>query len=417
MFNPHDYRSDFPILQRKVHETKPLIYLDNAATSQKPQHVIDAISNYYLNHNANVHRGVHQLGDESTTLFHQSRRQIAEFFGASAEELIIVRNTTEGINQVVYGWAEHALHEGDVILTTELEHHSNLVPWQELARRKSLRILYVPVLVDGRLDQEKFVKIIADEKVAIFACTHVSNTLGTKFPVEDMAAQLKLRRPNAKVLIDGAQAAPHLPINFDKSPFDFYVVSAHKMLGPMGIGAILVKKELIGEFSPIFFGGGMINEVSLETTTFAEDLEDRFTAGTPDVASLVGWAAACKYLNKIGMKSLLEHDHLLVQKTLEVLTRVPEVQVIGITDAAAIEAGERVGSITFLYKNVHAHDVGQILDSEGVAVRTGHHCTMPLHRKFGWPATVRASFQLYNTVEEIEVLAAALNKVKQVFTP
>jgi cysteine desulfurase / selenocysteine lyase len=414
MFDPQRYRPDFPILQRRVHGEKSLVYLDNAATSQKPNQVIDAISNYYRTSNANVHRGVHQLGDESTRAFHESRRSIAEFFGATAEELIVVRNTTEAINQVVYSWADQHIKAGQVILTTEMEHHSNIVPWQQLAQQRCVQMVYIPVLEDGKLDQEAFQQLLKKHEVAVFACSHVSNTLGTKNPVEEMSLQLKRVHPQAKVVIDGAQAAPHLPLHFDASQFDFYAVSAHKMLGPMGVGGLFVKKELVEEFSPFLFGGGMIDQVSLEHTSFAEDLEDRFTAGTPDVAGLVGWAAACEYLESTGMSELLKHDRRLVQYAIEQLKEVPEVQLVGITNIEELE--QRIGAVTFVYKDVHAHDVGQILDSEGVAVRTGHHCTMPLHKKFGWQATVRASFQLYNTVEEIDVLVNSLDKVKKVFS-
>ncbi len=412
MFSVASLRQDFPILHRLVHD-KPLVYLDNGATSQKPRQVIDVISQYYQQHNANVHRGVHLLGDESTQLFHQSRRTITAFFGAKPEELIVVRNTTEALNQVVYSWAEQHIQEGQVILATELEHHSNLVPWQELAKRKKLKLLHVPITQHGQLDLEVFKRLVHDNDISIFVCSHVSNTLGTKNPVEQMAEQVKAKHPAAKVVIDGAQAAPHLPINFNDSPFDFYAVSAHKMLGPMGIGGLLAKKELLSQMSPFLFGGGMINEVRLDEASFADDMEDRFTAGTPDVAGLVGWAAACEYLSRLGMKDVAVYDQVLVRAAVEKLDTVDEVEVVGITDPAQLS--ERVGAVTFLYKGVHAHDVGQILDSEGVAVRTGHHCTMPLHRKFGWPATVRVSFQVYNTVEELDVLITALEKVKRIF--
>lgn len=412
MFSAAELRQDFPILHRQVHG-KRLVYLDNAATSQKPQQVIDAISEYYQKHNANVHRGVHLLGDESTQLFHSSRKTVAEFFGADPAELIIVRNTTEALNQVVYSWADQHLESNQVILATELEHHSNLVPWQQLAKRKSTRLLFVPILRSGQLDLQAFEKIIKEHKIGIFVCSHVSNTLGTLNPIIEMTEQVKKIHPQAKVVIDGAQAAPHLPVHFDQMPVDFYAVSAHKMLGPMGVGGLFVKRELLQQFSPFLFGGGMINEVRLDEASWADDMEDRFTAGTPDVASLVGWAAACAYLKNIGMREVAEYDQLLVRKTVEKLSAVPEVELVGITNTDELQ--NRVGAVTFLYKNVHAHDVGQILDSEGIAVRTGHHCTMPLHQKFGWPATVRVSFQVYNTVEEIDALIEALDKVKTVF--
>lgn len=412
MFAVDQLRQDFPILHLQVHG-KPLVYLDNAATSQKPKQVIEAITEYYTKHNANVHRGVHLLGDESTQLFHASRQTIAAFFGAASAELIVVRNTTEALNQVAYSWAEGNLQPGQVILTTELEHHSNLVPWQQLAKRKNLQLLHVPILKDGTLDQAAFETLNNQHNIGVFVCSHVSNTLGTLNPIAEMATQLKKKRPQAKVVIDGAQAAPHLPIHFDRLPVDFYAVSAHKMLGPMGIGGLLVKKELLNELSPFLFGGGMINQVRLDEASWADDLEDRFTAGTPDVAGLVGWAAACDYLTKVGMSELAAYDQLLVRAAVEKLRQLPEVELVGITEPDQLH--NRVGAVTFLYQDVHAHDVGQILDSEGVAVRTGHHCTMPLHHKFGWPATVRVSFQLYNTVEELDVLVAGLQKVKQVF--
>ncbi len=415
MFNQADIVSDFPILQKKIHDNQRLVYLDNGATSQKPVVMIETMSNYYLNHNANVHRGIHQLGDESTKLFHQARQTIANFFGAQPAELLIVRNTTEAINQVAYTWGEMKIGVGDVIVTTEMEHHSNIVPWQELAKRKQAILKYVSVDAAGRLELASLEKILRDDgdRVKLVCFTHVSNALGTLNPVEKMIALIKKNTPAAKIVIDGAQAAPHLPINFDQLGADFYAVSAHKMLGPMGIGALLVKPELLSELPPFLFGGGMINEVHLQDTSFAEDIEERFTAGTPDVASLVGWAAACDYLKKIGMNELAVYDQKLVAETIRQLQQFPQINIVGLTEPA--DLAERVGSVAFIYEGVHAHDVGQILDSAGVAVRSGHHCTMPLHQKFHWQATVRVSFQLYNSADDIAMLVAALNKVKHVF--
>ncbi len=283
MFRPQNYLADFPILSRKIHGTKRLVYLDNAATSQKPNQVIDAISDYYQNHNANVHRGVHQLGDESTKLFHESRQKIAQFFGAEKEELVIVRNTTEGINQVAYTWGEENILAGDAIVTTEMEHHSNLVPWQELAKRKKAKLIFVAVDENGLINIADFEQKVREPSVKLLTLTHVSNTLGTLNPIEKIITITKHLAPHAKILIDGAQAAPHLPIHFQKLGADFYVVSAHKMLGPMGIGAVLIRKSILEEIPPFLFGGGMISEVTTEKTTYADDLEERFTAGTPDV--------------------------------------------------------------------------------------------------------------------------------------
>jgi cysteine desulfurase/selenocysteine lyase len=385
--------------------------LDNAATSQKPRQVIQAISQYYEHSNANVHRGVHLLGDESTTLFHESKRKIAEFFGANVEELVIVRNTTEAANQVAMTWGDQHLGVDEAILVTEMEHHSNLVPWQELAKRTGAQVHYVSVTSDGLLDLVAFEQLCQrTAKIKLFALSHVSNALGTLNPVTELIAILKKYHPSAHVFVDGAQAAPHLPINFAKLGVDFYAVSAHKMLGPMGIGGLLVRQEVLKTLSPWLVGGGMIAEVSLDQTTYADDIEDRFTAGTPDVASLVGWAAACEYLRKIGMEKIFQHDQELVAYALEKLGQIREIKIVG-----PLNSAHRVGSVTFVYQGVHAHDVGQILDSAGVAVRSGHHCTMPLHTKFGWAATIRASFQLYTTKSEIDALVAALAKVKKVF--
>jgi len=422
MSNIVSVQQDFPILQRKIHTTKRLVYLDNAATSQKPQAVIDAISNYYLKHNANVHRGIHQLGDESTKLYHASRKTVADFFGADVEELVTVRNTTEAINEVVYTWGEAHIHTDDIILCTEMEHHSDLVPWQELAHRKGATLKFVAVDEMGRLDLIDLENTLSTEsksgrdnagKIKVFAFAHVSNTLGTVNPVSKIVELIKKYSPETKIMIDGAQAAPHLPVNFHELGADFYAVSAHKMLGPMGIGGLFIKKNILEQLKPFLFGGGMINEVSLQETSYAEDLEERFEAGTPDVAGIVGWAAACEYLKKIGMKELWKHDQELIKYTIEKLQQIPQIQIVGITEKGNLI--ERSGSVAFIYQGVHAHDVGQILDSEGVAVRSGHHCTMPLHRKFHWQATVRVSFQLYNTQEDIDVLVTALQKVQKVF--
>lgn len=411
MLDPHQVAFDFPILQRKVHGDKPLIYLDNAATSQKPQVVIDAISNYYAQHNANVHRGVHQLGDESTKIFHASRKTIANFFGTTPETLIVTRNTTEAVNLLAAAWGQQQIQAGDTIILSELEHHSNLVPWQRLVAAKNAEVWFLPVNNKGEFDLNAFDQKLASIKsVKLLALSHVSNTLGSVAPVLKLCKKLKTKFPDARVLLDGAQAAPHLPLNLSKWPVDFYVVSAHKMLGPMGIGGLFVCPSLIESLVPALVGGGMIDVVTLEKTTYAENLEDRFTAGTPDVASLAGWAAACEYLQQLRMSQVKEHDQQLVAYALEKLSEVPEVEILGPTDST-----QRVGSVSFIYQGVHAHDVGQILDSEGIAVRSGHHCTMPLHTKFGWQASVRISFQIYNSIEDINAAITALSKVKTIF--
>ncbi len=474
---PFELKNDFPILARQVHG-HPLVYLDNAATSQKPRSVIEAITTYYTQSNANVHRGVHSLGDESTQDFTDSKARIASFFGADNDELILTRNTTESINQVAY-WCDQHVSRGDVILTTEMEHHSNLVPWQELCRRKGAILSCIRVMNDGQLDLQDLEKLLSlnvdacsqDESccscedttsecgscgaceggcgtsegdcetcdggcscggcgeapfvipaeagiqkrsgcnpvVKLLALTHVSNTLGTLNPLEAIISLVRKLSPQTKILIDSAQAASHLRVDFHDLDVDFYAMSAHKMLGPMGIGGLLVKKRLLAGLPPFLYGGGMISEVSCASAKYAEDLSDRHTAGTPDVAGVVGWAAACEYLEKIGWSPIIHHDQELVAYTYAKLAELPQVKIVG------PEPDKRIGSVAFTYEGVHAHDVAQVLDSMGVAVRSGHHCTMPLHQKFGWPATVRVSFQVYNTLEDIDVLMEALKKVKQVF--
>lgn len=416
MFTAQQLKSDFPILSRQVHG-KPLVYLDNAATSQKPEVVISAIVEYYRTANANVHRGVHQLSEESTNAWEKSRVEIARFFGALPEELILTRNTTEGLNAVGYGWADEHLQAGDIILCTEMEHHSNLVVWQQVCQRTGAELQFLEVDEQGRLLLESFSNWLKNPKLKLLAVTHVSNTLGTRNPVEEMITQLKSSRSDVKVVIDAAQSAPHLLVDFHLLDADFVTFSGHKMLGPMGVGGLLVKKTLLssGEFKPWLFGGGMISEVALQKTVFAEDLADRFTAGTPDVASAVGLAAACHYLSTLSMKAVEAQDQALVAYALEKFSQVPELRVIGPTKAEAGKALDRVGSVAFIYDGVHAHDVAQVLDSEGIAVRSGHHCTMPLHVKFNWQASVRVSFQIYNSSEDIDAVVAALDKVKTVF--
>ncbi|MEK7458575.1 MAG: SufS family cysteine desulfurase [Patescibacteria group bacterium] len=407
MFDANSMRRDFPILSRKLHRSKQLVYLDSAATTQKPRAVLDAMTEYYTQHNANVHRGIHTLGNESTGLFHQSRQQIAHFFGADENELILVRNTTEGINAFAYMWGEKHISDGDLVVSTEMEHHTNFVPWQQLAKRKRAMFTAVHVDNNGELDLNHLEKLLKTKKVKLIAVVHVSNAIGTINPIEKIVEIS--HKYGAKVIIDGAQSASHIPIDFHALGCDAYAFSGHKMLGPMGIGGLLIRANLFEELQPYVFGGGMIDSVSIEETTFAE-LPDQFIAGTPDVASTVGLAAACKYLNMVGMKEVFYHDQKLVAYALKKLSTIKNVKIVG-----PLNGKNRCGSVAFLYNGVHAHDVAQILDSEGVAVRSGHHCTMPLHTKFGWVATTRASFNVYSTEQEIDVFVQALQKVKVVF--
>lgn len=426
MYDPVRVKADFPIFQQPANTN--LVYLDNAATTQKPQVVIDAIDNYYKNSNANVHRGVHRLSDESTKCWVDARHTIADFFGAKLSQLIITRNTTEAINGVAYGWGDRQLKAGDVILVSQMEHHANLVPWQELCRRTGAELKIIPVLPSGRLDSDWYQRHL-DKKVKLVALQHVSNALGTLHPI---SWYIHLAQTvGARILIDAAQSAPHLPINFTKMQADFLAFSGHKMLGPMGIGGLLVREELLktGEMQPWLFGGGMIAQVAETSAEYHPDPTERFTAGTPDVASAVGLATACNYLKNLSMSAVLEHDQSLVIYALEKLAENKGIELLGVTKPAFVDTtptyelkGEfsqlqidRVGSVSFLYQGVHSHDVAQVLDSEGVAVRSGHHCCMPLHTKFGWPGSVRASFSVYSTKSDVDRLLLALEKVKKVF--
>lgn len=425
MYDPVRVKADFPIFQQPANTN--LVYLDNAATTQKPQVVIDAISNYYKNSNANVHRGVHRLSDESTKCWVDVRHTIADFFGAKPSELIIARNTTEAINGVAYGWGDRHLKAGEAIMVSQMEHHANLVPWQELCRRTGAELKIIPVLADGRLDSHWYEQNLTNVKLV--ALQHVSNALGTIHPVNwfiDLAQTM-----GARVLIDAAQSAPHLPINFAKMHADFLAFSGHKMLGPMGIGGLLVREELLNtnEMRPWLFGGGMIAQVAETSAEYHPDPAERFTAGTPDVASAVGLATACNYLKNLSMSAVLEHDQSLVIYALEKLSENKSIELLGVTKPAFVDTTptyelkgkfsqlqiDRVGSVSFLYQGVHPHDVAQVLDSEGVAVRSGHHCCMPLHTKFGWPGSVRASFSVYSTKSDVDRLLLALEKVKKVF--
>ncbi len=405
MFDPNVVRKDFPIFERVING-KPLVYLDSGATSQKPKEVLDAEREYYENHNANVHRGAHTLGDEATRLLDESRQKVAKFIGARKEEVIFVRNTTEGLNLVAYAWGLDNLKSGDVILSTEMEHHADLVPWQEVARRTGARVELVKVTPNGLLDQTDF-KNKLKLKPKLVAMVHVSNALGTVNPVAEMTKAA--HKAGAIVVVDGAQAVPHMRVNVAEIGCDFYVFSGHKMLGPMGIGVVWGKKELLTKMSPFLTGGGMINEVYADHSSWA-DVPEKFEAGTPNVAGAVGLAAAVEYLERLGMGEVREHDQAMVGYTLDKLEIVRGVTLLGTKDPNL-----RSGSVSFVYAGVHAHDVATILDSEGVAVRSGHHCTMPLHKTMGIAASIRASFNVYTTTQDIDRLVAALDKVKKVF--
>ncbi len=405
MFDPKIVKKDFPILSRKVNEHE-LVYLDSGATSQKPEQVLDAERIYYEKHNANVHRGAHTLGDEATQLLETSREKVAGFIGSLAKEIVFVRNTTEAINLVAFAWGLDNLKKGDVIVSTMMEHHANLVPWQEISKRTGSQVEVVGLTDDGRVDMDDYRKKLK-LKPKLVAFTQVSNALGTINPVKEMT---KLAHDSgALVLVDGAQAVPHLKVDVTDIGCDFYAFSGHKMLAPMGIGILWGKYSVLEKMSPFLTGGGMINEVYLDHSTWSE-VPEKFEAGTPNVAGAVGLMSAIDYLEKLGLDNVREHDKEIVEYALTQLGKVTNLVILGPKNSEV-----RSGSVSFEYIGVHAHDVATILDSEGVAIRSGHHCTMPLHNYMKVVASIRASFNVYSTKEDIDKLVEALGKVKKVF--
>lgn len=406
-------RQDFPILGRLVHG-HPLVYLDNAATSQKPQAVIEAITNYYSHSNANVHRGIHTLGDESTQAYQQARHTVSKFIGAKdPNELIFVRNTTEAINVVAFTWGLTHLTAGDEIIVTELEHHSNLVTWQRVCQQTGAKLLVLPITGNGDLADE-YLESLVGKHTKLIALTHISNVLGTINDVYHLVKKIKSTNPSIKIMLDAAQSLPHQPVNFHELNVDFAAFSGHKMLGPMGIGGLYLKEDILETLEPFLVGGGMIKEVNQDKSTWA-NLPDRFDAGTPNVAGAVGLAAACQYLKQIGMLNIREHEQ---QLTIYGLDQLQDLEKQGIvTLYGSRDPEKRAGILTFNITSVHAHDVAQILDREyGIAIRSGHHCNQILHTKLNLPATCRASFYLYNTKEEIDLLLKGIHRVYTMFS-
>ncbi len=404
-------RAQFPILNRLIHN-RPLIYLDNAATSQKPQAVIDSLVDYYTQHNANVHRGVHTLSDESTAMYETARQTIANFIHAEKDkEIIFVRNTTEAINLVAESWGKSAIKAGDEIVVTELEHHSNLLPWQRLCQETGAKLIICPVDGNGDLALETVLNCIND-RVKLVCMTQVSNVLGTIVDIQHIIKAIKRSNNQTRILVDGAQSVPHQEVNVRDMNVDFFSFSGHKMLGPQGIGCLYVKRELLETLRPHLVGGGMISEVYADRCTWA-DIPDRFDAGTPNVAGAVGLAAACNYLDSIGMNNVHEHERMLLDYG---LTKMTELENEGVVDIYGLrDLTKRSGILTFNVRGVHAHDTAQILDREcSIAVRSGHHCNQILTRKLEVPATVRASFYIYNTTDEIDQLIAGIRRVKEI---
>ena len=404
--NISEIRKDFPILSREVKPGVPLIYLDSAATSQKPEAVIQAMDHYYRWTNANIHRGVHTLAEEATAMYEASRSKVAVFIGADkTREVVFTRNTTESINLVARSWGGSFLQEGDLVVLTEMEHHSNLVPWQILAAEKGIRLEFIRVDDNGELDQDSYRQLL-EQHPKLVGFTQVSNVLGTINPVKSMCEQA--HAAGAVVLVDGAQSVPHLKVDVKDLGCDFFVFSAHKMLGPTAIGVLWAREELLEAMPPFLGGGDMIKRVYLRSFT-PNELPYKFEAGTSAIAEAVGFGAAIDYLNTIGMNAISAHEQDLVQYAMQRLKGVKGLHLLG-------PEAEKRGAVTaFSLEGVHPHDVAQILDADGIAVRAGHHCAMPLHDRYNLPATTRASFYLYNTFEEIDQLILSLDKVNRIF--
>jgi cysteine desulfurase/selenocysteine lyase len=404
--NVEEIRKDFPVLDQEVHPGKKLIYLDSAATSQKPMQVITAMDAYYKRHNANIHRGIHVLAESATDLYEGAREKIARFINAErSSEIIYTRNTTESINLVAHSWARKFLKRGDIVLLTEIEHHSNLVPWHMLAEEIGVRLEFVPVTDEGTLDMAAYEKLL-EMSPKLFSFTHMSNVLGTINPAKEMIQAA--HNAGTLTLVDGAQAVPHFAVDVRDLDADFYAFSSHKMLGPTGIGILYGKEALLDQMAPFLGGGDMIKRVKMRSFV-PNDLPHKFEAGTPAIAEAVGLGAAVDYLESVGMDVIAAHEHELTFYALDRLEEVPGVWVFGPS------ADKKGGVAAFTFDGVHPHDVSQVVDVEGVAVRAGHHCAMPLHEKFEITATVRASFYLYNVKSEVDKLIEALYKVKEIF--
>lgn len=401
-------RADFPILSRTVRDGKPLVYLDSGATSQRPLSVLDAEREFLTERNSAVHRGAHQLAEEATDAYEGARADIARFVGVDAGEIVFTKNATESLNLVTYSFADdrfpYHLGPGDEIVITELEHHANLVPWQELARRTGATLKWYGVTDDGRIDLTSL-ELTPATKVVAF--THQSNVTGAVSPVEELVSRAKA--VGALTVLDACQSVPHMPVDFRALGVDFAAFSGHKMLGPSGVGVLYGRRALLEQTPPFITGGSMIETVTMEYSTYAPPPQ-RFEAGVPMTSQVVGLGAAVRYLEAIGMDAVAAHEHALTGAALEGLGAIEGVRIVGPTENV-----ERGGAVSFVVDGIHAHDVGQILDDEGVAIRVGHHCAWPLMRRLGVPATARASFAVYNTLDEVDLLVAAVRKAQKFF--
>lgn len=407
MFNADKIKKDFPILNDDKFN-RGLVYLDNAATSQKPKQVIDAVSDYYSHHNANVHRGIYELSERATSMYEGARAKVAQFIDAKhSEEIIFTKGVTESINRVAFCYVLQHVKAGDVILAVESDHHSNLIPWQQVAEKTGATLEVLQTDENGQLPLELIKEKLnrAKGKVKIVAISHASNVLGTVFPVKEICKLAK--DAGAIVSVDGAQAVPHMQVNVESLGCDFYSFSGHKMLGPTGIGVLWGRKELLQEMIPYEYGGGMIGEVKTHSATWGE-IPQRFEAGTPNIEGAVGLAAAIDYLSAIGMENVREHEIELTTYALEKLGEIEGIMILGPSDAK-----KRTGLVSFTIKGAHPHDIAAILSEKGIAVRSGQHCTMPLHDRLGISASIRASFYIYNTKEDIDKLVYELKEAKK----
>lgn len=406
MLDVERIRKDFPILEREVHPGVKLVYLDSTATAQKPEQVITSMDRFYRTSNANIHRGVHTLAEEATAMYENARQKIADFIHApKARQVIYTRNATEAINLVAYSWARKFLKKNDLIILTELEHHSNLVPWQQVAAELGLRLEFIEVNSEGELDLDGYQRLL-ELKPKLVSFSQMSNVLGTINPAREI---VKLAHASGAVtLIDAAQSVPHFPVDVAELDVDFLAFSAHKMCGPSGIGILYGKEELLEAMPPFMGGGDMIRKVFLQSFT-PNELPHKFEAGTPAVAEAVGFGAAVDYMQSIGMQNIADYEHEIIKYAMEQLGRIRGLNILGPT------ADKRGGVVAFSLEGAHPHDIAQILDRDGIAVRAGHHCAMPLHEKYGLSATTRASFYLYNTKNEVDLLVRSLENVKKVF--
>lgn len=404
--NSYELRNDFPIFKKKING-KDLVYLDNASTTQKPYSVINSITDFYSNYNSNIHRAVYQLAEEATELYEQSRKKIANFINVRPEEIIFTRNTTESINLIAHSWARSNLKKDDVIAITEIEHHSNIVPWQILCQEIGTRLDYVGIDESGFLDVEYLIELISSRKIKLVSISHMSNVLGTIVPIERIIKTA--HQYDIPVIVDGAQSVPHMPVDAKNLDCDFLVFSAHKMLGPTGVGVLYAKKEFLEKMKPFMGGGDMIKEVFKFHTNYNE-VPYKFEAGTPNIADVVGFGAAVDYLEKIGMENIRKHEIYLTEYALESMQSLKYITIYGPMDSKF-----RGGVISFNIADIHPHDLATIMNDHGIAIRSGHHCAQVLMQRLDVPATSRASFYIYNTKEEIDKFVNAVKEAGRIF--